>query len=86
MRIRTMAVALAAALALGACADASTDGTVDDTTGDTSVATTGSDGTEPAGGLEAIAELEDDIDALSDAISESEPGRGSELGMGHPQN
>ena len=75
MRIRTMAVALAVALALGACADASTDGTVDDTTGDTSVATTGSDGTEPAGGLEAIAELEDDIDALSDAISESEPGQ-----------
>jgi len=80
MRIRSIAVALAAVLVLAGCADASTDETVPGATGDTSVATTGSDETEPAetepaGGLEAIAELEDDIDQLSEAISESEPGQ-----------
>ena len=75
MRRKSIAVALVGALVLAACADASTDQTVADATGDTSVATTGSDGTESAGGLEAIAELEDDIDELSNAISESEPGQ-----------
>lgn len=72
MRKKSIALALAGTIALGACADATTEDTTDGLTDDTPAATTAPAGTDASGGMEAIAELQAEIDELANAISESE--------------
>ena len=71
MRLRATSIALAGLLAVAACSDTTGD-TIPEATTDTTLAGTSGGTDASSGDLGAVAEFQDDIQALSDAISESE--------------